>query len=222
MTVSRRSVLAGGAAVAAVGASGLVGTNTAAARSLRHEGQGDAQGYLVGCGIGDITGAPAGQGMMGYSETDQVATGLLMRCWARAYIIVDQVTADRIAFVNTDNACLFQSVYLEALRRLVPRFGALYTERNVNVNACHNHNSCGGTAREYAYSAAAYGFQLNSFEAEVNGIVTALVQAHERLAPGTILLGQGELHNAGAIAPGSRSNSTRPRRRPNSPTLSTR
>ncbi|WP_216903437.1 neutral/alkaline non-lysosomal ceramidase N-terminal domain-containing protein [Nocardia alni] len=198
MTVSRRSVLAGGAAVAAVGATGLVGTNAAAARSLRHDDRGDAQGYLIGCGIGDITGAPAGQGMMGYSEADQVATGLLMRCRARAYIIVDQATGSRVAFVNTDNACLFQSVYLEALQRLAPRFGTLYTEHNVNINATHNHNSCGGTAREYAYSAAAYGFQLNSFEAEVSGIVSAVVQAHERLAPGTLLLGHGELHNAGA------------------------
>ena len=48
--------------------------------------------YLVGCGIGDVTGAVAGQGMMGYSNPEQVAAGLLQRCWARAYIIVDPAT----------------------------------------------------------------------------------------------------------------------------------
>lgn len=194
MTVSRRSVLAGTAAAAF--AAGVAGTNPAAAQPVRRDAGG--QDYLIGCGIGDITGAPAGQGMMGYSELDQVTTGLLMRCWSRAYIIVDRVTGDRVAFVNTDNACLFQSVQLEVLRRLAGRFGNLYTERNVNLNATHNHNSCGGTAREYAYSMAANGFQQNSFEAEVSGIVASIAQAHARLAPGTILLGHGELHDASA------------------------
>ena len=142
VTVSRRSVLAGTAAAAL--AAGVAGTNPAAAQRIHRDAAG--QDYLIGCGIGDITGAPAGQGMMGYAEQDQVTTGLLTRCWSRAYIIVDQVTGDRIAFVNTDNACLFQSVQLEVLRRLAGRFGNLYTERNVNLNATHNHNSCGGTA----------------------------------------------------------------------------
>ncbi|WP_024804572.1 neutral/alkaline ceramidase [Nocardia sp. BMG51109] len=192
MTVSRRSMLAGGAAAVAAGVSGLA-ANPAGAQPVPGA---DGQPYLVGCGIADVTGAVAGQGMMGYSELDQVATGLLTRCWARAYIVVDRATGDRVVFVNADIACLFQSVHLAVLRRLAARFGDLYTERNVNLNATHNHNSCGGTAREYAYSLAAYGFQQNSHEAEVNGIVAAVAAAHERLAPGTVLLGHGELHDA--------------------------
>jgi neutral ceramidase len=175
---------------------GMVAGNRAAAQPVRQAS--DERDYLIGCGVGDLTGAVAGQGMMGYAELDQVASGLLQRIWARAYIVVDRVTRERIAFVNADIACLFQSVHAAVLARLARRFGDLYTERNVNLNATHNHNSCGGTAREYAYSLAAYGFQQNSHEAEVNGIVTAVVQAHERLAPGTILLGRGELHDAGA------------------------
>ncbi|MCM6772084.1 neutral/alkaline ceramidase [Nocardia sp. CDC159] len=197
MTVSRRSMLSGTAgAMLAVGAGGSAVAN-ARPGDPRHR-TGEGQDYLIGCGIGDVTGAVAGQGMMGYSELDQVATGLLMRCWARAYVIVDRATGDRIAFVTADIACLFQSVHLAVLQRLAQRFGDLYTERNVNLNATHNHNSCGGTAREYAYSLAAYGFQQNSHEAEVNGIVAAIAAAHERLAPGTLLLGRGELHDASA------------------------
>ncbi|WP_019925687.1 neutral/alkaline ceramidase [Nocardia sp. BMG111209] len=189
MTVSRRSLL-GGTAVALAAAGTVPGRAGA--------GPGDGQDYLIGCGMADITGAVAGQGMMGYSELDQVATGLLTRCWARAYVIVDRITGGRVVFVNTDNACLFQSVHLAVLQRLAQRYGDLYTERNVNLNATHNHNSCGGTAREYAYSLAASGFQRNSHEAEVNGIVAAVAAAHDRLAPGTVMLGHGELHDAGA------------------------
>ncbi|QIS19661.1 neutral/alkaline ceramidase [Nocardia terpenica] len=194
MRVSRRSMLAGTAAATVAG--GLRGAEPAAAQPVRRDE--DGQGYLIGCGIADITGAPAGQGMMGYSELDQVATGLLMRCRARAYIVVDRKTGDRAVFVNADNACLFQSVHLAVLQRLAQWFGDIYTERNVNINATHNHNSCGGTAREYAYSLAAYGFQQNSHQAEVNGIVAAIARAHDRLAPGEILLGHGELHDAAA------------------------
>jgi neutral ceramidase len=187
-------MVAGTAAATLVG--GVVTANPTAAQPVRRAA--DGQDYLIGCGIGDVTGAVAGQGMMGYSEPDQVATGLLMRTWARAYIIVDRATGDRVVFVTADIACLFQSVHLAVLQRLAQRFGDRYTERNVNLNATHNHNSCGGTAREYAYSLAAYGFQRNSHEAEVNGIVAAIAAAHEQLAPGTILLGRGELHDAGA------------------------
>ncbi|WP_157573657.1 neutral/alkaline ceramidase [Nocardia jejuensis] len=194
MAFSRRSMLVGSAGVALAG--GVAAAASAVAQPLRREA--DGQDYLVGAGIADCTGAVAGQGMMGYSELDQVASGLLMRTWARAYIIVDRVTGDRVAFVTADIACLFQSVHLAVLARLAQRFGDLYTERNVNLNATHNHNSCGGTAREYAYSLAASGFQQNSHDAEVDGIVNAIAAAHDRLAPGSLLLGRGELHDASA------------------------
>lgn len=185
-----------GTVAAAVATQASTGVGAVGAAPVHSTG--NSAGYLVGAGMADVTGAVAGQGMMGYSELDQVATGLLMRTWARAYIVVDQLTGDRVAFVSADIACLFQSVHLAVMQQLAQRFGSLYTERNVNVNATHNHNSCGGTAREYAYSLAAYGFQSNSHDAEVEGIVAALAAAHESLAPGTISLGHGELHDASA------------------------
>ncbi len=84
---------------------------------------------------------------------------------------------------------------MEKLRR---RFGSLYTESNVNLNAQHSHASCGGTAWDYAYSLAAFGFKKNSYDAEVDGMFAAIVRAHENLAPGTITIGREELHNASA------------------------
>ncbi|NUS44877.1 MAG: neutral/alkaline ceramidase [Mycobacteriaceae bacterium] len=190
MVVSRRSVLAGVVGAAWVGGVGGGATGAAGA---------DVGGeYLVGCGLADMTGAVAGQGMMGYSEPKQVAEGLLMRCHARAYIVVDRATGNRVAFVTADVACLFQSVHQGVMAELARRFGGLYTERNVNLNATHTHASCGGTAWDFAYSLAAYGFKQNSWRAEVDGIVAAISQAHQRLAPGAVTLGRGELHDASA------------------------
>ncbi|GAA1458318.1 neutral/alkaline ceramidase [Williamsia maris] len=194
--IDRRTVL-GALAVGAGGVAlgGAFATDRAGAAHAAPSGSG---GYLVGCGRADMTGAVAGQGMMGYSEPDQVSAGLLSRCWARAYVIADQVGGGRVVFVNADVACLFQSVHLGVIARLRRRFGDLYTERNVNLNATHNHNSCGGTAWDYAYTLAALGFKKKSYEAEVNGIVNAIVAAHNDLAPGTIAMGRGELHDASA------------------------
>lgn len=193
--MSRRGSL--GASAGAVGA-GLLG---AAALSTAGSGTASAaptSGYLVGAGKGDLTGAIAGQGMMGYSDLSQVATGLLQRVWARAYIIADAASGTRVVFVNADLACLFESHRVGVMKELRSRFGNLYSEDNVNLNATHNHNTCGGTAWDYAYVLAALGHRENSYRAEVAGIVDAIVAAHHSLAPGTLELGHSELHDASA------------------------
>ncbi len=196
MDLSRRTFLVGAAAGAATGVTTLAAPAAAATASGAAARRQAGSGYLVGAGIADMTGAVAGQGMMGYSDAEQVAEGLLQRCWARAYIVVDQATGERVVFVTADIACVFQSHHIGLMTRLRQRFGDLYTERNVNINATHTHASCGGTAWDFAYTLAAYGFKKNSYDAEVDGIVTAIVRAHDDLAPGTIRIGTSELHNA--------------------------
>ncbi|WP_231894090.1 MULTISPECIES: neutral/alkaline ceramidase [Gordonia] len=193
--VTRRGFL--GASAGAVGA-GVVGIAMTGALGAGTATAAPSSGYLVGAGKGDLTGAIAGQGMMGYSDLSQVATGLLQRVWARAYIIADVASGKRIVFVNADLACLFESHHVGVMNELRQRFGNLYTEENVNLNATHNHNSCGGTAWDYAYVLAALGHRENSYRAEVAGLVDAIVAAHHSLAPGTLELGHSELHDASA------------------------
>lgn len=196
--LDRRTFMRAGA-LGAAGVAGLAGTSVAASSS----GAGPAaatgaSGYLVGAGKGDMTGAIAGQGMMGYSDAEQVANGLLQRTWARAYIVADAAGGNRILFITADIACVFTSHHQRLLGELRKRYGATYTEQNVNVNATHNHNSCGGTSWDYAYVLAAKGHRHNSFEAELAGLLDAVDAAHRSLAPGTVELGHAELHNASA------------------------
>ena len=193
--VSRRSLLQA-AAVTAVGA-GVAGAAIGTAGRAGATPGGSA-GYLVGAGKGDMTGAVAGQGMMGYSDMDQVAEGLLQRTWARAYIVADAATGQRVLFITADIACVFTSHRNSLLDALRKRYGNLYNEHNVNINATHNHNSCGGTSWDYAYVLAAKGHRHNSFEAELGGLLDAVKQAHDGLGPGTVELGHSELHNASA------------------------
>lgn len=193
--VSRRTLLH----ASAVGAAGVAATLGLGAASIEAAGPSSAAtGYLVGAGKGDMTGAIAGQGMMGYSDLDQVANGLLQRTWARAYIIADAATGERVLFITADIACVFTSHHNTLLAELRARYGTTYNVHNVNVNATHNHNSCGGTSWDYAYVLAAKGHRHNSFRAEIDGLLDAVAQAHDSLAPGTVELGHAELHDASA------------------------
>ncbi|MFW0789912.1 neutral/alkaline non-lysosomal ceramidase N-terminal domain-containing protein [Gordonia sp. CPCC 205333] len=168
------------------------GTASASPGTSAHTGS----GFLVGAGKADMTGAIAGQGMMGYADFSQIASGLLQRCWARAYIIVDVRTGSRVVFVNADIAIIFASHRVGVMAALRAKYGSLYTEENININATHNHNSCGGTSWDYAHHLSALGFQRNSYDAEVAGIVAAIEAAHATVAPGTLHVGHGELYNA--------------------------
>ncbi|MEU0470201.1 neutral/alkaline ceramidase [Amycolatopsis sp. NPDC006131] len=183
MPVSRRTVLAG--AAAAPLAAGVLATPQAAAQ----------QGYLVGVGISDVTGPAAECGMMGYSMPQQQTAGIHQRTRARAYIVAEP-GGRRIVFVNADVGALFQSVHQGVLARLAERYGDLYTEQNVLLNATHTHAGCGGSSWYAAYNLSILGFQRQTYDAQVDGITEAIQQAHGNLAPGTISLGRTELTDA--------------------------
>ena len=145
-----------------------------------------------------MTGAVAGQGMMGYSEPEQVARGLRSPYYARAFIFVDNKTKERLVYVNVDMACFFEALHQEVIKHCAKKYGKLYPESHLCITATHNHNSCGGTSHNMAYNTATSGFMENSFKEEVAGICEAIDKAHRAIRPATLLLGHAELHNASA------------------------
>ncbi|KAG6816653.1 hypothetical protein H0H87_004296 [Tephrocybe sp. NHM501043] len=57
--------------------------------------------YLLGLGIGDITGPVVETNMMGYASLSQTDTGLHMRQRSRAFIVADAASpSNRIVFIN--------------------------------------------------------------------------------------------------------------------------
>lgn len=204
MEINRRSLLKGMAAtgVAAAVASGATQSTGApfAQAAKRHKitGPADGKGYSVGIGISSMTGAVAGQGMMGYSEPEQVARGLRSPYYARAFIFVDNKTKERLVYVNVDMACFFEALHQEVIKHCAKKYGKLYPESHLCITATHNHNSCGGTSHNMAYNTATSGFMENSFKEEVAGICEAIDKAHRAIRPATLLLGHAELHNASA------------------------
>src|SRR5436305_10979385 len=93
-------------------------------------------GWLVGRGIADITGEPWGVGMMGYGMRFQRTTGIHLRQKARAFVVVDRATGERLVYVVADIGMFFRNVRDAVLARLDP---ALHREDNVVLTATHTH-----------------------------------------------------------------------------------
>ncbi len=209
MTISRRSVLAGAAAAPALAAiaSSTASAQPRSATAPAHRAAPD-RGFRVGVGLSDMTGPVAENGMMGYSQFDQRAEGLHQRTRVRAYVFAD-ADDNRVVYTCADTCMVFQAVHDAVLAKLAARFGSLYTEKNVMLTAVHSHAACGGASQDYAYSLATLGFQPQVFDAEVDGVVEAIVAAHDNLAAGTVAYGRSELKDASVNRRGRPSIGTR-------------
>jgi len=159
-------------------------------------GVANADPYLVGRGMADITGEAAEVSVMGYGQILPAVAGIHMRQRARAFIVVDQASAKRVVFVNTDLCMVFQAVQQAVIKQLQAKYGTLYASDNVILAATHTHGGPGGFSHYALYNITTLGFNKKTFDAIVSGIVQAIDHAHNDLKPGTIQLGKGELQNA--------------------------
>ncbi|KAG9079601.1 hypothetical protein FS749_008382, partial [Ceratobasidium sp. UAMH 11750] len=103
----------------------------------------DAQQYLLGLGIGDVTGPIVETNMMGYASLAQTDTGLHMRQFSRAYIIATPGTntaKDRILFVNSDLQSGDTAIRRGVLERLEVLYPGLYNEANFALVGTHSHS----------------------------------------------------------------------------------
>lgn len=76
------------------------------------------------------------------------------------------------------------------------RYGGLYSEQNVALSGTHTHSGPAGYLQYLVYGISSLGFARQTFDALVEGIVEAVVAAHEGLAPGRAYLAAGELLGA--------------------------
>jgi len=152
--------------------------------------------YLVGRAIADVTGEPAGCGMLGYGKADQVTAGIHTRLRTRAFVIVDPAADRRLVLSVSDLPLMFDSVHREVLRRLAVTHGPLYDASNVMLTVTHTHCGPGGYSHHRLYNMTTHGFHPATFGAIVDGIVEAIDAAHDDLSPSTLTLAHGELHGA--------------------------
>eukprot|EP01080_Neovahlkampfia_damariscottae_P003290 gene3290-5731_t len=150
--------------------------------------------YEIGIGRGDITGGPAGIGMMGYAQLSQRTQGIFQRLYSRAYIFGDK--KKRVVYVVTDLQAAMYSVKQNVVKELKKIYGNLYTHDNVNINGQHTHSGAGGYSHYVLYNLMSLGHYKPNLNKIVKGIVESIKKAHESIKPGYIKIGEDKLRRS--------------------------
>ena len=103
--------------------------------------QQQAEPFLVGLGKADMTGPIVEVNQMGYANPSQLAAGIHMRLFARAFIVADPASPERrICFVSMDAGMPSQAQKIALVKKLRAKFGPTkYTARNVLISGTHTH-----------------------------------------------------------------------------------
>lgn len=192
---SRRQVGKGALGAAAAAAAASMTVPSAAQAAPAWDGDGE---YLIGRAVRDITGESADVGFLGYGTTGQVGRGIHMRLHSRAFVIEDPATGAHAALVVADLMCPTDGVRQEVLRRLDRRAPGRWSQASVAIGGTHTHAGPGGAGFDELQNVTTLGFQKDTFEAQVEGIVGSILDADADRAPGRLRLSRSELADAGA------------------------
>uniref|UniRef100_A0A8C0BQW3 Neutral ceramidase n=1 Tax=Buteo japonicus TaxID=224669 RepID=A0A8C0BQW3_9AVES len=152
--------------------------------------------YLLGVGRADCTGPVAEVPLMGYANPEQVARGLLMRLYSRAFIVADLDDSRRVVFVSADIGMVSQRLRLEVLKKLKSKYGELYRQDNVILSGTHTHSGPGGYFQYTLFWITSKGLIRPSLNAIVNGIVKSIDIAHQNMKRGRLFINRGTVENS--------------------------
>lgn len=150
-----------------------------------------SSGFKIGKGMADITGEPGENAMLGYGTTGQNSTGVHMRQHARAFIIEDAATGDRVVHVMDEIGLMQQSIRQGVLAKLKEKFGDKYNESNVMLTASHTHVAPGGYGHHSLYNVLTAGVHEKTYNAIVDGTVQAIEVADANMHDAELSLSSG-------------------------------
>ncbi|EGO00524.1 hypothetical protein SERLA73DRAFT_178361 [Serpula lacrymans var. lacrymans S7.3] len=153
--------------------------------------------YLLGLGVGDVTGPVVETNMMGYANLAQTDTGLHMRQRSRAFIVADASnSSNRVVFINSDICMGDTGVRRSIVAELSSQYPGIYTNDNIALVGTHQHSGVGGYLEDLLPQITSLGYVKQSADAIVAGSVRAVQQAHDSLSPGKLSLGNTTVLNA--------------------------
>lgn len=152
--------------------------------------------YYVGMGRYDVTGPVAQVNMMGYAVPSQIAHGLHMRLYARAFIFADLEKKNRVAFVSVDSGMGSQIIKLEVIKRLKAKYGDMYNEKNVVLSGTHSHSGPAGFFQFLLFEVTSLGYIKQSTESFVDGVVKSIDMAHNDMKQARISMTSGDVDDA--------------------------
>ncbi|GMI11553.1 hypothetical protein TrLO_g7489 [Triparma laevis f. longispina] len=145
----------------------------------------NAHAYKVGVGSADMTGPAAQVNFMGYAVPNQIGRGIHMRLHARAYVVVDDDDS-RIAFVSIDGGMGSDLLNLKVLNKLSEALGddSIYSYDNLAISGTHTHSGPAGFLQYVLYQFTSLGYVEETMDAFVEGISTAILEAHNNVQEG--------------------------------------
>ncbi|KAL9109696.1 MAG: hypothetical protein Q9227_005734 [Pyrenula ochraceoflavens] len=166
-----------------------------------------AGNFLLGVGKADITGydntpkAVVEINFAGYADTSQIGTGLRQRIYTRAFIVANPDTpSDRFVYLVLDaqsGDTAVRNGIIEGLAALGGDY-AVYNKDNVAVTGTHAHSSTGGWFNYLLPQITSLGFDHETYDALVQGSITAIQRAHTSLRPGRLSVGTGQVSDGNA------------------------
>lgn len=154
--------------------------------------------FQIGRGRADITGPAMGVQMWGFVREGQISEGIHFRQWSRAFVIADQKSGKRIAFVSADIGSITHAIHLSVVDHLKTRFGDQYTLENTIISATHTHAAPGGFWQYGVGTPLGGNFYQEYFDVIVKGIADSIAHAHADLRAGEIKINKGVVEDAGA------------------------
>ncbi|CAG8409646.1 unnamed protein product [Penicillium salamii] len=155
--------------------------------------------FLVGAGKADVTGPVVEVDFNGYATLGQLGTGLKQRIYSRAFIFADaRQPNDIFVYLVLDTLAGDTAVRHGVLQGLTALGGAYarYGEHNVALTGTHSHSGPGAWMNYLLPQIPTRGFNMQSYQAIVDGTILSIIRAHENLAPGRLSFGTIDLEDA--------------------------
>merc|ERR1719228_2855498 len=92
-----------------------------------------------------------------------------------------------------------QLVKLEVIKQLSSLFPGMYTEKNLVLSATHTHSGPAGFMQYVLFNIPNLGYVKQTHEGLVEGITRSIAIAHDALAPGRVVLVEGEVEEQASI-----------------------
>ena len=138
--------------------------------------------------------------MMGYADPNQLGSGLRQRLYSRAFIVGDvRNPEDRFVYLVLDTQSGDTAIrygILEGLQDLGPEYSTVYGQNNIAVTGTHSHSGPGAWLNYLLPQITSRGFNVQSYQAIVDGAVLSIRRAHESLTAGHLSFGSIEVKDA--------------------------
>lgn len=140
--------------------------------------------YLIGVGKADITGPVVEIGLGGYADLAQTGAGLRQRIYSRAFIVGDvKNPKDRFVYLVLDiqsGDTAIRYGVLESLASMGSEY-SVYDQHRIAVTGTHSHAGPGAWFNYLLPQVTTFGFNKQSYQAIVDGVVLSIKRAHENL-----------------------------------------